>query len=165
MTRLNSNRAPATLEDQVVARLRREGMITKPRFSIGQPLVLAAVLAVGVAGAMTLQRGEPAAAPGQMYVLALYSDANYQAPPAGDRSRAREYGEWARAHSEGPAAVVGGEELEPTVARLGTSPAPENELVGFFTVKAKSPADAVALAKTNPHLRYGGSVSVRPAAS
>lgn len=164
MTRPNQTDPIMGMEEEIIMRLKNEGLISKSRTSFRQPLALGAVLAAAVAGMFTLQNSQPAAAPGQLFVLALYSDDSYRAPPSGDRSRAKEYGEWARAHSEGAAAVVGGEELEPSVMTLGTAPAPTNELVGFFTVRARSEADAVALAKTTPHLRYGGAVSVRPAA-
>jgi len=161
VTRLNDSNPTFGMEEEIIMRLKREGLISKPR-SIGQPLALGAVLVAAVAGVLTLQPRE-AEAPGQLYMLALYTDESYRAEPSGDRSRAKEYGEWARAHSDGPAAVVGGEELKPSVVTLG--PAPEKELVGYFTVRARSQADAVALAKTTPHLRYGGAVTVRPAAT
>ena len=94
---------------------------------------------------------------GHQYILALY------AAPDNPGGNAKEYGDWARAHHRGAARVSGGDELAPAVATLGSRESPSGpQLVGFFRVAADNDADAVALAKTTPHLRYGGSVTIRP---
>lgn len=160
----NENDQSAELESQVVNRLRAEGLIARENRPASSWGVWAAILVVAVVGLASLTRFDPEPQ-GQLYVLALYAGEGYRAPSLKDRGRAMEYGRWANLHGNGPTAVIGGEELEPTVATLGKGSVASNDLVGFFTVRARSKADAVALARTTPHLRYGGIVTIRPVAS
>lgn len=144
------------LESEVVGKLKEAGMIkSKPRTHAAAVAVFLSAAAVVAVGLQTGQLSQPRSAEHQ-YILALYSAPN---SPGGN---SKEYGAWARAHRAGPARVTGGDELAPAVATLGSSAPAGPQLVGFFRISADTDADAVALARTTPHLQHGGSVSIRP---
>lgn len=156
----NSEESARLIEDAVVRRLRGERLISTgarrgPSFAIGASLL------AGLAIFSFLQpAGREPPAEGT-YMLALYGGPGYRAELPGGPGRAAEYGAWARSHSRreaGAASVIGGEELARPVATLGGA-APE--LLGYFTIRAENEQQAVRLARTAPHLRYGGSVVVQ----
>ena len=107
-----------------------------------------------------------AAAAGQ-YVLLLYDD------PADDTgavhiARAKEYGRWASTLTDG-AKWVGGYELADVVERLGPASAASasgpDRLAGYFVIEAPSRERAAEVARSCPHLKYGGRVVVMTIAS
>jgi hypothetical protein len=55
--------------------------------------------------------------------------------------------------------VMAGRGDQMTVATTANS---DRALGGYFLITAPSLDDAIALAKTHPHLKYGGEVEVRP---
>lgn len=147
---------------------------------------LAASLAAFYAGLSVSERGagrmgadtEPpsaVAAPGR-YLVLLYEDAAYRAPSTSDEVEARvaEYSAWAaNVHAQGIA--IEGEELA-AVAESRTLDGSGGEIVetpgapadaagalaGYFLIEASDAAAAIAIARTMPHLAYGGTVVVRP---
>lgn len=108
---------------------------------------------------------------GNRYVLLLYADSSFQrgVSPA---DRVAEYTEWARSLRASNRLELG-ERLRDSarvVSNRGESllgpqeGSPFGEIAGLFIVTASGMADAVALATTRPHVRYGGRVVVRPIA-
>jgi hypothetical protein len=100
-------------------------------------------------------------------------DPNAPAPDptsAGYRAIIAEYRDWAMARAaEGR--LVSAEKLsEATRVMTGSgdqvaiaeSADTDRVLGGYFLIKARNLDDALALAKTHPHLKYGGEVEVRP---
>jgi len=81
-----------------------------------------------------------------------------------------EYKEWARGLAV-QGHLAGGEKLAPEETILGagaalgparaTPWAPESRLGGFFMIAARDQAEAVAIARGCPHLRYGGRIILR----
>ena len=110
----------------------------------------------------TTDGGRP---PGQ-YVLLLYGD-----PPddtgAVHRARETEYGRWASTLAGG-ARWVGGHELADVVddvgPRVGSTPR-DDRLAGYFVIEAPSRERAVEVARSCPHVKYGGRVVVMTIAS
>lgn len=160
------------LEEAVVGRLRDEGLIrsrrTTPTVLWGwlaiSLLVVGGLLAISIT-TMWPQSDEPAPqAPSKTYILALYAGADYLLPTGNDR-RLVEHGQWAGAHQTGPAQVVRGGPVSDSIAQFGQPGKKDQRLVGLFTVRANSSADAVRLANTIPHIRHGGSVVVYPTPS
>ena len=145
------------LEDRVVATLRREALIApSSRRNWASRFVAASLLiAMFIAGPM-LVRPSPADQPGNVYMLALYSGGAYVAAAPGVRST--DYGRWARDRAQ---AVVDGAELTDRLAQLGPAASPDAALSGYFIVRASSDAGALAIARSVPHLRHGGTVVVR----
>ena len=148
-------------------------------------LALAAALAAFFAGISISDRGAgrtPAgseavpAATVERYLLLLYEDATYRAPatPAEQAARVAEYGGWVADLRE-RGIDIQGEELAPTgesawldgrerggVPEAAGAPGGElGILSGYFLVAAADADAAVAIARTTPHLRHGGTVVIR----
>src|SRR5262249_27724001 len=106
---------------------------------------------------------------GTRYLLLLFDET--AATPAHEADRVREYGAWVRGLAH-PGTIVRGDKLAPE-ARLLTekagvvsetaldAAAPAGALGGPFVIEARSWDEALALAKTCPHLAHGGRVVVR----
>ena len=164
---------PPGAEAQTLATLRSAGLLGgRPRrwpSVIGGVLAIAASLLVGLW--IGLRHDVRPATPGQeKFLLLLYEDAGFQAPPTGARrQRVAEYDAWANALAQSGHLAVGealsneGTELRPGLpaARLARTTS-GNGPDGFFVILAGDEASAVAIAKTCPHLHYGGRVSVWP---
>lgn len=164
---------PPALEDRVVAALAAEGRLGSRaparRRWLGQLAALAASGAAFVLGRASAS-GPPAAGDGRArWMFLLYEDEGYAAPTADEaEARVQEYVAWARALAR-QARYVDGAELAPgaaVVAPPGRAPRdPRSEgpqLAGYFVVGATDLADARQLAESCPHVRYGGSVVIRP---
>ena len=168
---------PAYLEDATVALLRDRGLLTPMRIRRGRRVArLAAGLAAAAllfVGGLLLGRRHPAAQPasaGPRFVLLLYEGPEYTQPPAGrEMDRVREYGAWARTHAAG-GEIEGGEKLKDSGEMVigvhgevtASQPAPgSTRLAGFFLIRAVDKQSALAIAKTCPHVRHGGSIVIR----
>jgi hypothetical protein len=85
---------------------------------------------------------------------------------AGEPERVAEYKSWA-AGLRGKGRLISGEKLEPEARELGSGvdaergQAAPQEVSGFFVLEAKDLDAALALARTCPHLRHGGRITVR----
>ena len=103
------------------------------------------------------RHGEPTG----RYALLLFGDTRGNSD-AVHQARSAEYGRWASS-LPGSARWVGGHELGDVLQTLGT-PAAEtrsaDRVAGFFIIEATSPAHAADVARTCPHLKYGGRVVV-----
>jgi hypothetical protein len=105
---------------------------------------------------------------GARYLLLLRETAEFR-PPA-DRAGSAlvaEYRTWARELRRRGALELG-EQLADDGALLAAEsaaappPADGGKIVGLFVVRAPSLAGALAMAKSCPHMRYGGRIEVRP---
>lgn len=181
--RLRAALPPADLEESVVAAL-ASGRAREPqtpriparRAWAWGALALAASLAVFLAGISVSDRGASHApagrAPGgpatsERYLLLLYEDDAYRAPatPEEQTARVAEYSAWADDLRE-RGIDVEGEELAPLAESewLGgreSGVEAAGTLTGYFLVAAPDAAAAVAIARTTPHLKHGGTVVVR----
>jgi hypothetical protein len=139
------------------------------RTALSTVLVVAGfLLGVAVRGALestSVVRANSAAA--GRYVLLLYGD------PPGDTgavhvSREREYGRWASSLAGG-ARWVGGHELAEVIDELGPAAAPRvssgERLAGYFVIDAPTRERAADVARSCPHLKYGGRVVLMAIAS
>ena len=161
---------PAKLESRVVAALRAEGLIrARPVWSLpAGPARIAASLLIFVAGAVAGRAVPPewftdrqAASTQPRYLLFLAGDV---IPAADGSSRAAEYGEWARSLIARGVAVSGDElrSHAEIVTNNRTATFPDLASVGgYFLIEASDDTTAAALARTCPHVKYGGSIVVR----
>jgi hypothetical protein len=106
------------------------------------------------------------------FALFLFEDANYQSPDEAHLGeRIGEYSAWARSIGE-KGRFVTGEKLADdgkfcriengTLTAAGPqSDAKRGALTGYFVVGAQDLDEAMAIAKTCPHLKYGGTVEIR----
>jgi len=127
---------------------------------------------------MTTTRVEetPAPAPaatGPRFAIFLFEDARYATPTDDSMpERVREYGQWARDLAaagrsvDGEKLADGGTSAHLAGGTLATDgpgrDAARGVLAGYFVIGAADLDDAMAVARTCPHLKYGGSIEVRP---
>jgi hypothetical protein len=168
---------PRGLEDATVAALRARGLLSParsrlPRRGIQLIAGLAAAATLFVGGLLLGRRGV-AIEPGggaPRFMLLLYEGSRYAQPrPGQEMERVREYGAWARVHAV-KGEIEGGEKLKDAGELLigsdgsVTSVPPasgRDRLAGFFLIRAPDGASALAIAKSCPHVRYGGSIVIR----
>ena len=148
------------LEDAVVARLRSEGLV-RPQRRIGAGAWVASAAAIlafgGILATNVIGPRPDAQEATRVYVIAMYAGPEYPPLTSNDR-RLDEHGRWAAAHQSGPARIVRGGPLENPIARFGPPGTATGRMVGYFTVRARTPADAIRLANSAPHIRHGGTV-------
>jgi hypothetical protein len=164
---------PAGLEDAVVSRLSRQGLIAEPRTRwVRWALAAAAGVALFAAGLAIGQKrsAPPAPAPSAAaaalprYVLLLYDAPDEPSlTEAQIIDRVSEYRDWAiglrRQGSD-----ISGEKLAASSLDLGAAAAvagPE-PLGGYFVFSAKDAEAALAIARSCPHLKHGGRAELRP---
>jgi hypothetical protein len=163
----DETRASDALEARVLTSLRAEGLVRTSRWR-RHLAHLAAAVAIFVAGAAAGQLAGVRSAPAPpdtaatpRYLLLLAGDVT---PAADGSSRADEYGAWARSLAA-RRIPVRGDELSDRAITVSTRPAaafPELSSVGgYFLIQAADDAEAEALARTSPHVKYGGSVVIR----
>jgi hypothetical protein len=158
---------PPHLKERLLATLRARQLIepARPSRSFAWPLIAAAAcLVVGFAGGFAVRGSPVSEGSAPRYLLLLYEDSTYQdaARPA---ERAAEYSAWARSlAAEGRA--ISGDELAVDSQVVASPPATSRialgTLGGFFLIGAANEADAVAVARNSPHVKYGGTIVVRP---
>jgi hypothetical protein len=136
---------PPELEPRVLDALRSRGLV-RPRRRRWLPYAAAAaMLAIGfLAG----RYEPPRPAPARSFALILH-----ESPDRRGDSHVDEYIAWSRNDF-----VVGGHELASDRRVLGPAPA---SVGGFFLIAADSLDRATAIARTCPHVRYGGTIEVR----
>lgn len=172
---------PPDLEQRVVARLEREGLIQSElkkeidvkrihlTWAIAATVLLVVGMFIGRMPAAGVSQAPKTADSRHEYALMLYEDATFQPGPASAMpDRVAEYTAWARGLAK-DGTVVGGEKLSDSGVLLGASEpsaarVPSSEigaLAGYFVIRAKDEADAMRIASTCPHLKYGGRISLR----
>jgi hypothetical protein len=158
--------APAALLEARVLRtlrgrglLRRSGTGTAWRALVGA----AAAVILFTAGYLAGRPTGGTAVEGRRYVLLLYEDAAF-APSQPEEQLVAEYSAWAASLGQEGRLDLG-EKLanEELVLRPGADSAlaETGAIGGFFVIRAGSDAEAVTIAKTCPHLKYGGRIAVR----
>jgi hypothetical protein len=168
--RLSQIDPPPELDRRVRRTLETRGLVRRPPGRGAVWTVRASLIATGfVLGLLVTGRSRatsPASPGTSQYVLLLYDDAR------GDTgsvhiAREREYGRWASELKD--ARWVGGSELGEVVEGIGPSGQvavePSDRLAGYFVIEAPSPERAADVARSCPHVKYGGRVVVMSVAS
>lgn len=160
---------PAALREEVKRSLQEQGLLAPhhtPRGMLGRSLAYAAAAALFfAAGALVGQRGAAGPRPsavGHQFVLFLYEDSTFRADVP-EASLVAEYSAWADSLRR-RGALVAGEKLRGgagTVLAGAARATARDALGGFFIVRAAGEDEALALAASCPHLRYGGRIVVR----
>ncbi len=156
---------PGEARERIVSALAARGLLQPP--GLVRPSRIAALLAAAAAlFAAGLLTGRHAPAPlshgAPRFVLFLSSLPGESA--AGEPARVDEYRKWA-ADLRGHGRLISGEKLR-TGARLldaqkGAGAMSAGDVSGFFVVEAADIDQAVAVARTCPHLRHGGRITIR----
>jgi hypothetical protein len=166
--------APPDLARRVRSTLRGRGLVATNRRGAVRAAIWTGLVAAGfMIGFSARGRLEPNSAtstggsrpPGQ-YVLLLYGD-----PPddtgAVHIAREKEYGRWAST-LPGGARWVAGHELADVVDDIGPregAVSRGDRLAGYFVIDAPSRERAAEVARSCPHVRYGGRIVVMAIAS
>jgi hypothetical protein len=169
---------PAALEERVVRALQAEGLIHSDRrkgadmkmlharWAIAAGILLVAGLFAGSYAARSVP-AEPDARP--QFALLLYEDTGYRAaPPEGTQARIAEYAGWARKLASEDRLVDAGKLSDTGALLLAAGEvssvvprAEEGMLAGFFIIRAADRGEAERIAAECPHLKYGGTISLR----
>lgn len=161
---------PPELEEKVVGALRREGLVgggrRAPRHGwwwAAAACLVAAVAGWTVRGVVDAPGGDAAAlAEGQDYLL-LLTEPRPLATEKPESALVAEYRDWATGLAEEGKLVAAGKLDEEENGRyLGeTTAAAVGTVSGYFVVRGGSLEEAVTLAASSPHRRYGGEIAVR----
>jgi hypothetical protein len=130
-------------------------------------LAVAAIIIVALT-LWSFQRRGSAVSPeatGQRFALLLVEDSTFGAGMISQDSLVREYSEWARGLAERGALVLG-EELADDQMLLGGATAASaretTQISGLFVIVAADREAAATIARSCPHLKYGGGIVLRP---
>ena len=132
--------------------------------------LLAGVLLGGTAGLTIKPKSEATAsvAAGPMYLLLLHESTREQQEVTAAQldSIVGEYRNWAR-RLQTEQKLVGAEKLRDEAGRwldpagTLTLAEPDEHVSGYFVIRAQNYDEAVAVARSSPHLKYGGTIEVR----
>lgn len=157
---------PGDLEEAAVARLRADGGIGIRNPNRRSWLAAAAAALVSFAAGLWLG-GRRLAVPAEAsrmprFVLLLYDAPDEETLTEHQmEGRVEEYRSWAQRVRAGGREIAG-EKLEPEGKLLGPQGGAAGwPLGGYFIISAKDLDAAVELARSCPHLKYGGRVEVR----
>ena len=164
---------PADLKDRVIATLSERGLLRRTSGARRWIGLIAAAIVLFAAGLLAGHRS-PTAGPVDTeprFVLLLYEDSAYHRDMSQQAAMA-EYAAWARS-VRGNGQVIAGTPLDPRSWVLHPSGqdvdvqprgvnAEAGTMSGFFIIEASSETEALAIARTCPHLRHGGRIAVRP---
>ena len=166
---------PAGLERATVAALTARGLLRRPGRRFDAALALAASVLI-FAGGLAIGRFGGATAPAPpadgrpRFALFLYEGPEYDQPaPGGMDQRIQEYVAWASAERTG-GTVEGGDKLrdedgwaiEPDgSAGAVASQSVESRLAGYFLIRAVDQRSSLEIARSCPHVRYGGRIVLR----
>lgn len=183
-------RAPASLRESTLQAARKRGLVGGRTVNRTRWIAAAATVVIFTAGyaigsqlapgmrgpkeATNVSQTGTSPAAGPLYALFLFEDDTYQSPSADDlQARIREYSTWARSLGESGRYVTGeklgdgGTFCRVRNGALDASGSPMHDasrgvLAGYFIVGAANLEEALSVARGCPHLKYGGSVEVRP---
>lgn len=166
-TLLRQSAPPSELERRVIGRLATAGLLARRRAPVAhRSWLLAAGLALLLVGFGLGRWQTPSSNAGPMarYLLLLHEDESFRPTRAPVALRA-EVGRWARRLQrageliEGDRLGLQGHLL--TSGGLETGLAPGDVIAGFFVLRAVSDERALAIARSCPHLAYGGRLELR----
>jgi hypothetical protein len=165
---------PEGLEQRVVDSLRSRGLLApRARKHFGWVWAMASVTAcVFCFGAGMLFGSRRGAIPpepiGNRYVLFLTRSSGVATPGAAEEmALVQEYSAWAQRQRAG-GHLIGGEKLNEASLELSGSQGlqeihtEDTSLGGYFVIVAPNLDAALAIARTCPHLKHGGTVVIRP---
>lgn len=163
----SAQRPPSSLEDNIVAELKNEGLIKKTRtmnsyikYAVG---IAASVIIFFAGNIVGKQSGSvPEIDPLNGYIMILKEDANFQ--PGDPMQMFEEYASWMNGlYSKG--VKISGQELKNEALEVTASATVslDNDLrtTGYFVIETKTKEEALAVVKDNPHLKYGGIIELK----
>lgn len=149
---------PGGLEERTVARLRQQGVLRprRRRWRLAAAAVL--IFASGAAAGGGWRSASDPFVTDPRFLLLLYGEGT--AVGEDERLAVEAYRAWAaKLRQEGR--FVTGERLARDSVAVPSGTVTDEPLGGFFIVSAGSLADAVAVARSAPHMARGGQIIVR----
>lgn len=169
---------PDLLEHKVVLALKKSRLIRSHWISQRWSIVIAAAAAVLVVFGFTLGaywKSRPAVNPtSKPEFLLLLRNSPSEVPIRSDTdelNRVREYSAWSR-NSSLEGAVLDGEKLtddarslkfvegQPVVS-IADAETRATAIAGYFLIRARDYQEAIAIAESCPHAKYGGTIEIR----
>jgi hypothetical protein len=170
------------IEDAVVASLRTRGhLASRPRSTVARPSSRARWVITGLATAASLvlafaagtrvgsnrATAGPPVVPRPRFMLLLYEGSQFENPaPGREGERAAEYSAWARGLRDSRFAWrrrvgrnLAGTDANPLREHAARSRARGPRLL---LITARDAGAAAEVARTRPHLKYGGTIAVKP---
>jgi len=149
--RLSKELQPSdALRQRTIASLRESNLIPRRR----QPWLL--VAAALIAGFLIPR---PHFTKQQREFMLFVHDTPVMLNDGKEPQRIKEYSAWARSLRE-RGQLEGGEKLKDEISTIGANPG-SSDVGGFFRIVARDREEANAIARTCPHVRYGGWIEVR----
>ena len=162
---------PSSLEKKIVAELLNKGEIKKINVMNNYVKLAASIAALVLFFFGGIYYGKATAGTGVQieptkgYILLLHEDEGFN--PGDPMAMFEEYKTWME-NTYGRGVKIDGQELK-NEATLVTSEkqtalleSEVNRTTGYFILEANSYEEAVAVAMENPHVKYGGTVEVKP---
>jgi hypothetical protein len=152
---------PPSLENRVVARLHAAGLLKTERRSRWAVQVAAAIVifAAGAASGALWSPPQHDQSSEPRFVLLLRGATT--ASPQDEQTAVMAYRTWAGALREQGRSVAG-ERLGRDAALVPAGGAVQDPVQGYFIISAASLDDAIAVARSAPHVARGGHIEVRP---
>ena len=171
---------PSFLEDQIVEQLKNAGVIRTTRKSwlpnyrqLAAGFAMAIVLFVvgALAGARWKANAAPSQQPGFILIVRNASAESEPRTPEEELARVKEYSSWAREWGQ-KGKLLGGEKLKDEGREFGENVAERSQweavtkpveggIGGYFLLPATDYNEAIAIARSCPHLKHGGKVELR----
>ena len=167
---------PPQLKGRITKSLLDQGLLrgatpVRRRLWLTTGAMAAAILLIATGVGIGRRSAKPAADARPSYILLLYEGRDFRLGPSVAAAEA-EYDAWADSVRNGGAGVMG-RALVHTAHLLRNTPqgvrvesvdaaSPEGMIDGFFIIRVTGEAEAVAIARSHPHLRHGGWIVLRP---
>ncbi len=157
---------PGDHEDRTVAALESRGLLGRAerRATLPRMLAAAAVAILLFGGGAAAGRWSALESPPDYILLLRAGNETPLSDPDEGMRRVQEYNSWARSTR----GLVAGEKLTDDARFLDSGGTggrgdrePEDDIQGYFLLRAESYEQAVALAASCPHVKYGGEIEVR----
>jgi hypothetical protein len=147
------------LESRIVDHLRKEGLIKAASSRIKITLRWAALIVFGI-GLFLFGAFYSSALKEDSYTFILLLSNSEQMFTEDPSGRFEEYGRWSTEIQKQGISITG-EKLSSSKVTIGTTENTGSIFTGFFLVSVSSEAEAVKLAGTCPHIKYGGAIEIR----
>ncbi len=158
--KLKGIKPPIGMEEETISKLKSEGLIQSQN-KIIWVYRIAASLAFFVLGYTVypyLNRNDN---PTYNYMLVLYEDSNFN--PESPEVMFNEYSNWMQSIYQNGMAIDG-QEMKPSSMLLDGIEVRNNltkTVGGYFVLRASSQEEAIEVARSSPHLKYGGTIEVK----
>ena len=169
---------PPGLKGRITQSLRDRGLLrsTRPvwrRMGRTVGAIAAAILLFATGVGMGRRSVTPARDTRPSYMLLLYEGRDFdldRSRPGDLAAHEAEYDAWARGLKargvgvQGRALALTAHVLHntPQGVQVESGDAGRDDIDGFFIIRVSDEAEAVAIARTHPHLRHGGWIALRP---